>query len=339
MCRFWSIAPEELHIHTTTKWCGGEEAQNNFTTSKGIVVPIGHATDFWDEAILHSVYLLNRLPSSSIDWKTPYQLLYSKEVDYSNLRCFGSLCFLTIVKPNSDKFSPRASKCIFVGYSPGQKGYKLYDLVKEEFIVTRNVIFCEGFYPFKTELTSSKVENAVSLPIISATQEEPKVEPRVESSVTPTMDRGQPSSSPQVSRNESTADESEDHMADAEVQDQPRRSSRHRRQPAWLADFKCQVNHASQENKSDKSFSSTYAPVTYPFVISNNIPPAHVSYVANISAIQEPTNYTEAKGDPRWVEAMKSEVDALEKNNTWQIVDLPTGKKPHRVEMGLQGQA
>ena len=42
----------------------------------------------------------------------------------------------------------------------------------------------------------------------------------------------------------------------------------------------------------------------------------------------EPTYYLEAANDPHWVEAMKKEIHALNKNNTWDTVDLPLGKKP-----------
>lgn len=35
----------------------------------------------------------------------------------------------------------------------------------------------------------------------------------------------------------------------------------------------------------------------------------------------------EAVQDKRWVDAMKSEMDALEKTHTWKLVDLPEGKK------------
>jgi hypothetical protein len=36
---------------------------------------------------------------------------------------------------------PRGSECIFLGYPEGQKAYKLYDLVKREFLISRDVEF------------------------------------------------------------------------------------------------------------------------------------------------------------------------------------------------------
>jgi len=34
----------------------------------------------------------------------------------------------------------------------------------------------------------------------------------------------------------------------------------------------------------------------------------------------EPTGYAEAKGDPAWEAAMKQELQAVEKNKTWELV-------------------
>lgn len=95
-----------------------------------------------------------------------------------------------------------------------------------------------------------------------------------------------------------------------------------------MNDFECQINHASHCTESTRSLSSTYTPSSYLFVIPNHISSAHISFLANISTVQEPSNYKEAKGDARWVEAMKKEIEALEKNDTWEIVDFPVGKRP-----------
>ncbi|GJZ90476.1 ribonuclease H-like domain-containing protein [Tanacetum coccineum] len=36
----------------------------------------------------------------------------------------------------------------------------------------------------------------------------------------------------------------------------------------------------------------------------------------------------EALSDPNWVKAMNNEIEALNRNNTWTICDLPIGRKP-----------
>lgn len=46
----------------------------------------------------------------------------------------------------------------------------------------------------------------------------------------------------------------------------------------------------------------------------------------------EPTNYAKAARDPTWVEAMKIEIDSIEKNQTWNLTVLPQDKKKIRVK-------
>ena len=41
----------------------------------------------------------------------------------------------------------------------------------------------------------------------------------------------------------------------------------------------------------------------------------------------DPQTYEEATGDPRWKTAMKEEFSSLQKSNTWELVDLPPGRK------------
>lgn len=44
--------------------------------------------------------------------------------------------------------------------------------------------------------------------------------------------------------------------------------------------------------------------------------------------MQELVNYLEANKDAAWVEAMKDETTTLDKNKTWEVVNLPISKKP-----------
>jgi hypothetical protein len=53
-----------------------------------------------------------------------------------------------------------------------------------------------------------------------------------------------------------------------------------------------------------------------------------MAFVHQLSVVSIPNNVQEALADPRWREAMNEEMKALQKNSTWDIVDLPKGKKP-----------
>ena len=44
-------------------------------------------------------------------------------------------------------------------------------------------------------------------------------------------------------------------------------------------------------------------------------------------AADQPLNYKEAVAYKEWRDAMQTELDAIEKNKTWQLVDLPPGHK------------
>ncbi|KAL0339353.1 UNVERIFIED_CONTAM: Retrovirus-related Pol polyprotein from transposon RE2 [Sesamum angustifolium] len=55
--------------------------------------------------------------------------------------------------------------------------------------------------------------------------------------------------------------------------------------------------------------------------------PAHRSFIANVAAIQEPRSFAQACQDERWNAAMQYELDALERNQTWDLCDLPANKK------------
>ena len=55
-------------------------------------------TKYWSNALLHSVFVKNRLPHFAFDFKsTPYTALIGLKPDLSNLRIFGSR--ITVRKP------------------------------------------------------------------------------------------------------------------------------------------------------------------------------------------------------------------------------------------------
>ncbi|GKC88767.1 ribonuclease H-like domain-containing protein [Tanacetum coccineum] len=54
---------------------------------------------------------------------------------------------------------------------------------------------------------------------------------------------------------------------------------------------------------------------------------ANYCFATTLNKYVEPTTYYDVVKDVRWVEAMHNEIEALIKNNTWTLTDLPFGKK------------
>ena len=67
---------------------------------------------------------------------SPYEVLYGEKPNYDHLRVFGSLCYTHLRARDKDKFGFRSRKCMFMGYPFGQKGWKVFDLDKEEFFIS-----------------------------------------------------------------------------------------------------------------------------------------------------------------------------------------------------------
>lgn len=49
--------------------------------------------------------------------------------------------------------------------------------------------------------------------------------------------------------------------------------------------------------------------------------------MSNMTKYSVPTDYESATSDVRWKQAMETEINALQLNQTWTLVDLPKGKK------------
>ncbi|KAM1320480.1 hypothetical protein ACFX2H_005359 [Malus domestica] len=63
------------------------------------------------------------------------------------------------------------------------------------------------------------------------------------------------------------------------------------------------------------------------YVSTHRLSKPYASYICQLSSVSIPTKLQDALSDPKWVNAMKVEMEALEKNSTWDLVPLPNGKK------------
>lgn len=50
-------------------------------------------------------------------------------------------------------------------------------------------------------------------------------------------------------------------------------------------------------------------------------------FIASLDSSCTPKNWEDVVKDPKWKAAMLEEMNALEKNKTWELVELPSGKE------------
>lgn len=103
-----------------------------------------------------AVYLINRTPSSVLENETPYERLYKKKPASEHLKVFGNLCYAHNQFRGGDKFEERSKRCVFMGYPYGEKAWRVVDLDKQNFFVSRDVVFCKTKFPYAS--ISEKVE-------------------------------------------------------------------------------------------------------------------------------------------------------------------------------------
>ncbi|KAF3787415.1 Copia protein [Nymphaea thermarum] len=51
----------------------------------------------------------------------------------------------------------------------------------------------------------------------------------------------------------------------------------------------------------------------------------YMCFITSLFMAVIPRSVEDAREDPKWLQAMTEEMDALEKNNTWEVVDIPKG--------------
>ncbi|KAJ9538664.1 hypothetical protein OSB04_031397 [Centaurea solstitialis] len=105
-------------------------------------------SSYWVDAFSSAVYIINRLPTSTLQGKSPFELLYSQTPNYHTFRAFGCRVFPYLRDYSENKLSPRSLPCIFIGYSPKYKGYWCLDPVTSRVYISRHASFDETNFPF-----------------------------------------------------------------------------------------------------------------------------------------------------------------------------------------------
>ncbi|WVZ58981.1 hypothetical protein U9M48_009193 [Paspalum notatum var. saurae] len=211
-------------------------------------------------------------------------------------------------RPSMGKLDPRAVKCIFVGYSSMQKGYKCWNPSERRLFVSMDVTFreSESFYGEKTDLSFMSEFNSVESDEARREGENNGVTniPTMKNLKTMEAVISGSSSQPRM---------------EAEIGESNPTPCEHNSEVRSKAG-KPRVRYGFEDDDDDENDIANY--VSY-----ESLSPSYKAFLASLQVAAIPRNWKEAKQDPKWKEAMLEELAALEKNKTWDLVPFPVGKK------------
>lgn len=288
---------------------------------------------YWWDSFQNVVFLINRLPSTTINNLSPYFTLFNKHPDYSSIRVFGSACYPNLRSYNPHKFAYHTTKFFFLGLSGQHKGFHCLSSTGRLYI-SRHVIFNKDDFPFKeTFLNTRKEEQPISSssPLLSTMDFltwQSHTDTNTHNSYSfndESLDNGESSLSPPSCDNPSPSQPQETKqskeyipvtdISQLEVQlDIPETQQS-------LADG-AQPEQAEQpEFNTSRIVTRSMKGISKPNMKGMSKPKApYVGSITVTSSATEPQSVTEAPSIPHWKQAMRHEFNALQRNHTWELV-------------------
>ena len=247
----------------------------------------------WGEALLSAVFIYNRTPHKSLGFKTPYEIYNNVLPNTKNIRVWGSICYYH-TNTYITKLSPRKDEAILVGYSD-YNHYKLWDYKKHKCFWSRDVTICENEF-----LKNSKSPKNPS----------------------PTNNIDIYSDSSIITRNNAKNTSKSSNTTGNNSQTNARKYTRsYNKYIASNPNHRIEVQIPSKDiyySIKDTLLSDCIRAIENP-VIPN-------IFLLTTSILQEPNTFAEAMNSSEhqeWYRACKEEVNELEKQNTYSVIQKP----------------
>jgi hypothetical protein len=134
------------------------------------LTPLAHShlsNKYWVDAFLTAMYIINRLPTPTLQNASPYSKVNNREPNYKKLRIFGCLCYPLLRPYGLHKLEFRSKPCIFLGYI--NAGCKCLYHVNNKAYLSKQVIFNEQSFPAQDQATTllpSKINAQGDAPLL-----------------------------------------------------------------------------------------------------------------------------------------------------------------------------
>ncbi|CAL9017436.1 unnamed protein product [Prunus brigantina] len=330
-------------------------------------------SDVWGPARVTS----NGFRCRVLDFKTPHDVFgdHVSPVSVSKLppKVFGCVAYVHVYSHQRSKLDPCALRCVFIGYSSTQKGYKCYHPPTQKVHVTLDVTFHEEvpYYVSPSSIQGERGSELESLGLendvfedaalgkettcrTEASDRSPIYEDETCGPYEETTDRPLELDQSPISGDEAGAlgvTEASDQSPVSENNDSdscmdefdvippsalPLPQSTHDSESSEVISNDLPVSTyqlppRTTRGKPKVQYSpDIHAKSKYPishFVSTHHLSKSYASYLCQLSSVCVPTKLQDALSNPKWMDAMNVEMDALNKNKTWDLVPLPRGKK------------
>ncbi|XP_015165957.1 uncharacterized protein [Solanum tuberosum] len=281
-----------------------------------------------------SVFLQSALPCSSNEtnvdllWHNrlgpvPFLAVVGDDPGYycNSVLTHRPSCRPTIPKLHRDKFDPKATPHIFIGYPFATKGYKVLSLATKRLHVSRDVVF-----PFSLSPNGSSFP-AVFKSVSKSAQSADVFIDDVLPSAAPIYDNQRNTSVITSNFGPATIKPPYSHN-DVVPKTQPtqpqRRSIRTHKAGTYLLDYVCPTPKAITCS-TPLSLSSLFC--RHSHIAPDVLALTSQHLVNNVCNDSEPSSFEQAILNLAWQTTMTQEYEALHANHTWDLVPLPEGKK------------
>ncbi|RVW91751.1 Retrovirus-related Pol polyprotein from transposon TNT 1-94 [Vitis vinifera] len=229
------------------------------------------------------------------------------------------MAFVHLHKHQRTKLTAHALQCVFVGYALHKKGYRCYHPPTRQMYITMDVVFHEDsmYFSSESELQGEYHKEIQTLDYdyhISEEDESGQSE-LVNQEVGELDMSGQQFGSEDVFTeipNQSSSVEGVLNLEpDPFMKRLPHRHNRGIPKPTYELELSIKVKYPMSN-----------------YVSTHRLSESNKSFVNQLSTVSIPNSVQEALADPRWKATMNEEMKSLQKNETWELVECPPGKKP-----------
>nr|GEY93855.1 zinc finger, CCHC-type [Tanacetum cinerariifolium] len=294
--------------------------RTSMSTTRCMMKATNMPQNFWAEAVRHAIYILNSVPTKALEDITPYEAIKRRKPNLENLRVFGCIAYAKVLSQRLTELDDRSIRMVYLGNEQGSKAYRLFDPTTQKICVSRDVKFKENETWDWKEYISEHIND------------EPEwIDFKIEN-LKVTSEHHDQGTQPVEEDNEFPNND-DDGYASPTIG-----SPLHSQTPHTPSTSSSQVNYQVtpnistqsiyQSNSGSTSTTSSHSHFDHtPMRGFRTLNDLYENTEELLLAEDEPKNYKEASSDQKWIEAMKVELDSINRNNTWELTTLPKGLK------------